>query len=126
MISVTSTYLEELPGEKYLTLALQYPIVFTLGNKLIKQGRLVMFKRVHYYIQIILLNSKNLKETFEIPIPFRTEDYPHEGIIFFDYRVRSLSGKDEDLESRLTNTRIKGVNPSQYFNKILEIKAANV
>lgn len=122
MISVTSTYLEAIPGEKYFTKALQYPISFALGNKIIKQGKLLIFKQTHYYIQITILNVRNQKETFEIPIPFKTEEYVHEGLVYFDYRIKALAGKDEDLEERLIKTRLKNLTPSQYYNRILEIK----
>jgi hypothetical protein len=126
MISVASTYLEELPGEAFLTRSLQAPIKFVLGQKVIKQGRLVLFKRAHYYLHITLLTSKNIKESFEVPIPFRVEEYMHEGLAYFDYRLQGLVGLNEELNSRLAKAKIKNVNPSQYYNKILEIQAGNV
>jgi hypothetical protein len=122
MISVTSTYLESIPGETFFTKALQSPISFVLGSKIIKQGKLLIFKQAHYYIQITIQNTRNQKETFEIPIPFKTEEYVHEGLIYFDYRVKSLVGKDEELCYRLSRAKIKNTTPSQYYNKILEIK----
>jgi hypothetical protein len=103
---------------------LQYPITFTLGSKTIKQGKLLIFKQTHYYIQITILNLKNQKETFEIPIPFKIEEYVHEGLAYFDYRVKALTGRNETLENQLLKTKIKNTTPSQYFNKILEIKTS--
>jgi hypothetical protein len=126
MISVASTFLEEIPGEGFLTRALQTPIKFILGQKIIKQGRLVLFKRAHYYLHITLLTSKSNKESFEIPIPFRVEEYTHEGLAYFDYRLQGLVGLDEELNNRLSKVKIKNINPSQYYNKILEIQAENV
>lgn len=126
MISVASTYLEELPGESFLTRSLQAPIKFILGQKVIKQGRLVLFKRAHYYLHITLLTSKNVKESFEIPIPFKVEEYTHEGLAYFDYRLQGLIGLQEELNQRLAKVKIKNINPSQYYNKILEIQAGNV
>lgn len=123
MISVASTYLEELPGETFLTRHLQSSIKFTLGEKVIKQGRLVLFKRAHYYLHITLITDKNNKESFEIPIPFRVEEYYHEGLAFFDYRLQGLLGLKSELNERLFRVKIKNTNPSQYYNKILEIKA---
>jgi hypothetical protein len=125
MISVTSTYLEEIPGEGFLTQYLQTPIKFILGEKVIKQGKLVLFKRAHYYLHITLLTQKNIKESFEIPIPFRVEEYNHEGLAYFDYRVQGLCGLNEKLNTRLNKVKIKNINPSQYYNKILEIQAQN-
>jgi hypothetical protein len=125
MISVASTFLEEIPGESFLTNALQSSIKFTLGQKVIKQGRLVLFKRAHYYLHITLNTTKNNKESFEIPIPFKVEIYPHEGLAYFDYRIQGLCGLDENLNDRLSKIKIKNTNPSQYYNKILEIQAQN-
>jgi hypothetical protein len=123
MISVTSTHLEDLPGESFLTKALQFPIKFILGEKVIKQGRLVLFKRTHYYLNITLLTHRDTKESFEIPIPFKVEEYLHEGLAYFDYRLQGLGGMDENLNQRLIKAKIKNINPSQYHNKILEIQA---
>lgn len=123
MISVASTYLENLPGENFLTNALQSSVKFTLGHKIIKQGRLVLFKRTHYYLQVTLLTAKNNKESFEIPIPFKVEEYLNEGLAYFDYRIQGLGGICQDLNDRLSKVRIKNINPSQYLNKILEIQA---
>lgn len=126
MISVVSTFLEEIPGESFLERYLQSPIKFVLGQKVIKQGRLVLFKRAHYYLHITLLTSKNVKESFEIPIPFKVEEYVHEGLAYFDYRLQGLIGLQEELNQRLAKVKIKNINPSQYYNKILEIQAGNV
>jgi hypothetical protein len=122
MISVASTFLEEIPGESFLTQHLQTPIKFILGQKIIKQGRLVLFKRAHYYLYITLLTARNVKESFEIPIPFKVEEYRHEGLAYFDYRVQGLCGLDTELNERLSRIKIKNINPSQYYNKILEIQ----
>jgi hypothetical protein len=111
-----------MPGEEYFTKSLQYPIIFTLGKKVLKQGRLIIFKRTHYYIQVTLLNSKNIRESFEIPIPFKTDYYPNEGLMFFDYRLRSLVGSNPEAEQLVNAFKVKNINPSQYYNKILEIK----
>jgi hypothetical protein len=126
MISVASTFLEEIPGETFLQRHLQNPIKFILGQKIIKQGRLVLFKRAHYYLHITLLTSKNNKESFEIPIPFKVEEYRHEGLAYFDYRYQGLCGLNEELNKKLAKVKIKNTNPSQYYNKILEIQAGNV
>jgi len=125
MISVASTFLEEIPGEGFLTRHLQTPIKFILGQKVIKQGKLVLFKRAHYYLHITLLTSKSNKESFEIPIPYKVEEYIHEGLAYFDYRLQGLCGLDEEINSRLAKVKIKNINPSQYYNKILEIQAQN-
>lgn len=122
MISVTSTYLDKIPGEKFLEKNLQSPIKFILGQKIIKQGRLVLFRRTHYYLNITLLTGRNNKESFEIPIPFKVEEYVHEGLAYFDYRIQGFSTLNNDLNDRLAKIKIKNITPSQYYNKILELQ----
>jgi hypothetical protein len=124
-MSTTDTYIDNYPGEAFFTKSLQNYLVFTLGKKTVKQGRLILFKQAHFYIQLTLLSNKNVKEILEIPIPFYTENYPLENVMYFDYRFRALAGNDGDLSQRLQKIVIKNINPSQYYNKILEIKTVN-
>jgi hypothetical protein len=70
-----------------------------------------------------MLNGRDNKENFEIPIPFKIEYYPEENIMYFDYRIRSLAGNNKEIEDRLSNVKLRGVQPTQYYNKILEISA---
>jgi hypothetical protein len=121
-MSIVNTYVDSYPGEAYFTKALQDNLVFTLGKKIVKQGRLILFKQAHFYIQLTLLSNKNVKEVLEIPIPFYVENYPLEKTVYFDYRFRALAGNDSELSERLQKVTIKNINPSQYYNKILEIK----
>ena len=104
---------ETIPGEAFLMNCLQKHISFSISNKVIKKGRLLLFRKLHYYIQITLQTEKNQKENFEIPIPFDVESYQDEGLMYMDYRTNSLN---------VTNlptvpTKVS----SSYFNKILEI-----
>lgn len=123
MISVASTYLEELPGEDFLTKHLQNTVKFTIGHKTIKHGKLILFKRTHYYIQLTIQSTKHTKESFEIPIPFRVEEHINESLMYFDYRLTSLVGYSKNLIDKLDKVRFKNITPSQYYNKILEIHA---
>ena len=124
-MSIVNTYVDSYPGEMFFTSSLQNNLIFTLGKKVVKQGRLILFKQAHFYIQLSLLSNKNVKEILEIPIPFYIENYPHEKLIYFDYRFRALAGNDTSISQRLQNVTIKNINPSQYYNKILEIKTIN-
>lgn len=105
--------LDTVPGEEFLVSCLQKPVTFTLGERIVKSGRLILFKRFHYFIQIALLSDKNVRENIEIPIPFDMEVYPEEGLVYFDYRISALNTK--------TLPRIPEKVSSMYFNKILEL-----
>jgi hypothetical protein len=124
MINVSNIYIEEMPWENFFTQNLQTPISFTLGSKTLRKGRLIIFKRSHFFIQVSLMTTKKAQEIFEIPIPFKTEYYHQENLIYFDYRINSLFGNDmpENTIEALERQMIKNT-PSQYLNKILEIQA---
>jgi hypothetical protein len=121
MISVPNTILDEMLEENYFSQHLQDLLSFTLGKKIIRQGRLIIFKRSHYFFQITILNTKNQIECFEIPLPFKSELHPEENLLYFDYRIKTLSRNEEELEKTLLS-QIGKISPSQFFNKILEIQ----
>lgn len=123
MINVSNIFVGEMSWENFFTKNLQNSISFTLGSKTIRKGRLIIFKRSHYFIQISLVSSKKAQETFEIPIPFNTEYYPEENLIYFDYRVDGLieNNINDDI-GPIFKRQIYKNSPSSYFNKILEIQ----
>ncbi|MEY5134970.1 MAG: hypothetical protein RL709_671 [Pseudomonadota bacterium] len=115
--SVEDTIFSKIPGEKFFCKCLQKELTFFLGNKLIKRGKLLLFKRTHYFIQITLFTQKKEKENFEIPFPFKVEIYDEEDIVYFDYRLDSLMVENLPIiQSKIS---------SSYFNKILEISVAD-
>ncbi len=107
------TYHEEMPGEDFLVSGLQKKISLSVGERVIKRGRLILFKKVHYFIQLCIVNEKNVRENMEIPLPFDIEIHKEENLMYFDYRVSAL--------------KVKSIPPipdkvsSSFFNKILEI-----
>ena len=123
MINVSNIFVDEMSWEDFFTKNLQSSISFTLGPKTVRKGRLIIFKRSHYYIQISLMSLKKSHETFEIPIPFKTEYYPEENLIYFDYRPDCLieNNIDDDIVP-IFKRQIAKNSPSQYYNKILEIQ----
>ena len=110
----TSLLSEQTYGESFLTQSLQKQLAFRINEKTIKKGRLLLFRRNHFFIQVTLLTEKNIKESFEIPFPLKVESYDKEGLIYFDYRINSLN--------LTTPLILKKKISSSYFNKILEIQ----
>jgi hypothetical protein len=110
-------YLDQIPGEKFLTDCLQKNVSFCINNKALKRGRLLLFKRFHYFVQISLLSERGLRENFDIPIPFKIDLYKDEGLMYFDYRLKSLEVDYVPM--------IKEKVSSVYFDKILEIQVIN-
>jgi len=114
MVISSTIHFDQVPGEPFLVSCLQKNLTFSINNKTIKQGKLILFRRVHYFIQIALMSDKNQRENFEIPIPFKVENYFDDGLLYFDYRLKSL--QVEELP------KIPAKVSSIYFNKILEIQ----
>jgi hypothetical protein len=108
---------DHIPGETFLLSCLQKNLTFTINNRVVKKGKLLLFRRVHYFIQIALQSENKVRENFEIPIPFQTESYEDEGLLYFDYRPSSLR-----VASLPTTTNKIS---STYYNKILEIIVQN-
>lgn len=110
-------YLQQIPGEDFLTNCLQKNVCFSMNNKALKRGRFLLFKKLHYFIQISLLTDRGLRENFDIPIPFKIESYKDEGLSYFDYRLKSLEVECIPM--------LKDKVSSIYFDKILEIQIMN-
>lgn len=121
MISVPNTILDEKIEENFFSRHLQTSLSFYLGKRVVREGRLIIFKRNHYFFQMTILNEKNEKEYFDIPLPFKAEYHPEENLLYFDYRIKTLASGDEILENDLLQQKTK-LAPSQYFNRILEIQ----
>lgn len=110
--------IDTIPGEAFLLASLQKQVRFSINEKIIKQGRLLLFKRTHYYIQISLQTLKSNRENFEIPFPFQIEKHDQDGILYYDYRISTLK--------LTTPFSLEKKKPSSiYFNKILEIQILN-
>ena len=113
LLASTTINLDELPGESFLLSCLQKQVYFSVGGKNVKKGKLLLFRRVHYFIQISLMSDKNVRENFEIPIPFKVEQYAEDGLMYFDYRITSLNIKNfPKIPEKVSST---------YFNRILEM-----
>ena len=117
MTGTSTIHPDQIPGEQFLVQCLQKNVSFSISNRVIKRGRLLLFKRFHYFIQIALLTEKGTRENFDVPIPFKIEDHLEEGLLYFDYRVKSL--EVENLP--LITEKISSI----YFDKILEIQIIN-
>jgi hypothetical protein len=105
---------DHIPGEEHLISCLQKNLHFSVNNKTIKRGRLLLFRKFHYFIQIALLTERGVRENFEIPIPFGVESYSDDGLIYFDYRTKALQVDNLPKIPEKVN--------SIYFDKILEIQ----
>ena len=111
--------LDNLPGEKELESLLQQTLKIRVGEKNIRNGRLVHFKRIHFVYHLTFLNSKGNRETLELPLPFSIETHKEEKLLYFDYRNDTLSRKDDVLLLKIK--KIKSNNALVFYDNIVEI-----
>jgi len=112
--------IEFFPGEEILADLLQQNLVIKVSGKIIRQGRLIFFKRVHYVYQLTFIKPKGNRETLELPLPFTIETYPQEKLVYFDYRNKTLTHNNPELNMKLS--RVKIIDPTVFYNKIVEIE----
>ena len=91
---------------------LQRDIVFSMDNKIIKEGKLMLFSQKDYYLIFHLKNSNGDNKKYELPYPFdinREKNY-----LTFDYKIESISKNDSELYYRLLSLNKNQV--SRFFN----------
>ena len=109
--------------EETLKDLLQKDIKLIINNKQHQKGKLLLFKQNNYHIELtVRKNDVNIKR-FEIPIPFGIEHWKDDGLVYFDYRLSTLSN-NANLCKMLEKLPNEGNN--KFYNKILEIQIQQV
>jgi hypothetical protein len=116
-MSISGTKLEE-----YCKFLLQKNITIEIKNKTYKQGKLLIFHQKNFYITFILNSSKKEKEKIEIPIPYDVEFHKDEGLIYFDYRLKTLAKFSPEIETYLLFYP-KKVAANKFWDTIITIYA---
>jgi len=121
MINATAAVMDFFPGEEFLTESLQNQLCLTLDGKVVKKGRLLHFRKQHFVIVLTFLTAKGNTENTEVPLPFFIERHVENDkpLIYFDYRLKRIltDGVSNNNFVKLSSS----LQPSNYFNKILEI-----
>jgi hypothetical protein len=114
-MTITKTILEE--ACKFL---LQKTISLELGNKIHKQGKLIIFYQKNFYLTFIMDTAKKDREKIEIPIPYDVEIHENDNLIYFDYRLKTLAKHAPHIEDHLRLYSSKK-NSNKFWNTILTI-----
>jgi hypothetical protein len=101
---------------------LQKNISFEINNKIFKHGKIILFYQKNFYITFIINTSKKERDKIEIPIPFDVEIHPEDGLIFFDYRIKTLAKYAPDIETNLI-VYPKKITGNKFWDSILLINA---
>jgi hypothetical protein len=109
--------------EKACKFLLQKEIVIELKNKTHKQGKVVLFYQKNFYITLVMNTLKKEKEKVELPIPYGVEFYEDEDLIYFDYRIKTLSKHAPEIETNLL-IYPKKISGNKFWDSILLINAS--
>lgn len=116
-MSITGTELENVC--KYL---LQKDISFEINNKIFKKGKLIIFHQKNFYITFIINSDKKNNIKVEIPIPYNVETHLDDNLVYFDYRIKTLSKQTPEIEPNLLSYPQK-ISGNKFWNTILTIYA---
>ena len=108
--------------EKVLMSLLQKDLKLTINNKQFRKGKFLLFKQNNYCLEFTIKKGDDIKR-FEIPIPFNIEKWEDDGLIYFDYRLKTLSARDSELLEMLKSIPVVGGN--RFYDNILEIESIN-
>ena len=106
--------------EEVLMGLLQKDIKLSINNKQYRKGKLLLFKQNNYHIEFTVRKNDIDIKRFEIPIPFATERWGDDGLLYFDYRLITLANNDKSIYEMLKTIPMDGNN--KFYNKILEIQ----
>jgi len=116
-MNITKTPLEE--ACKFL---LQRTVTMEIANKTFKEGKLLLFYQKNFYLTFIMDTDKKNKEKIEIPIPYGIEIHEEDDLVYFDYRLKTLSKHAPEVENYLKVYSSKK-NSNKFWNTILTIDA---
>jgi hypothetical protein len=109
--------------EKACKLLLQKEIVIEIKNKVYKQGKVMLFYQKNFYITLVMNTAKKEKEKVELPIPYDVEIHENEDLIYFDYRIKTLSKHAPEIETNLL-VYPKKISGNKFWDSILLINAS--
>jgi len=98
---------------------LQSSLSFSLENKILKRGKLILFSIKDFYciFTIICQEKNNKKIIFEIPYPFKLVSTPDK--VIFDYSLKTFANEDENISEILK--KIASKKPSKFLNKKITV-----
>lgn len=104
----------------------QKQVELLVDDNPIKQGQFLLFRNLLYhnnYFFELHIRRKGKIDSIKIPYPFGIEEYPEEGLIFLDYRNKTLLKNQPALLTKLQSFIDTQPNDkSKFYNKILEIR----
>ena len=78
--------------EQLLKCTLQNNVQFVLNDKIIREGKMIIYHVKDFYISFNFINPKGLQKVYEIPVPF--DIVKKDNVLEFSYDVNSATNND--------------------------------
>ena len=75
--------------EDTLKTLLQRQVRFVVNNKVLKEGRIVVFNIKDFYISFVIHTKKQQTKTYEIPVPYSIST--HKNNVLFNYSNKLIA-----------------------------------
>ena len=98
---------------------LQKNLKFSINDKTIKEGRLLLYNIKDYYIIFTLRTPKDIVKAYEIPMPFHISKVS--GNLYFNYSVAGLTKGDPDKQILIKLLLAKIGKKSKFYDNTLTI-----
>ena len=106
--------------DENLKTLLQREVQFIVNDKVLREGKLIVFNIKDFYISFIIHTKKDQTKTYDIPLPYRLSKQP--GNIILDYNLKNVHYDKPGLQ-RLIESVSKSVGKkSKLYDTCLTIK----
>jgi hypothetical protein len=99
--------------EQIINNLLQRNVTFSINNKIVKTGKLILISIKEYYIIFTMLVGSAQKK-YELPLPFHIEfgkTFDGRQYLIFDYQIESIAQSNQDILIKMQTLNVK-------FNKL--------
>jgi hypothetical protein len=112
--------MNEFDLDELLKAFLQTNIKFVVNNKVLREGRLMVFHIKSFYVSFVIKTKKDQDKIYEVPRPFGVHTLNGSKLIF-DYSLNQIH-RDETKLSLLINAISKNIGKkSKFFDNTLTI-----
>ena len=99
---------------------LQRDIKLVINNKVIREGKLILFNLKDYYIECMFIVKDNQRKTYEIPAPFAIDI--HENKILFDYTIETATNNNLNNNVAIKMLALEAGKKSKFYDNVLTIE----
>jgi len=105
---------------EHLKTLLQRDVQFTVNDKILREGKLIVFNIKDFYISFIIHTIKNQTKTYDIPLPYQIFCAP--GRMILDYKLHNVHYNKSDTLELIESISTSIGKKSKLYDNHLTIK----